>query len=139
VVGFGESFGRLDKVGSSQTLWLQEAFGNASPASYKQVPVLSVQPRARRLRAHLERRAVRRRLQGALGAVRHGRGHSALDWFVLAGAPAQVLAGYTGLTGAPAVPPPWSFGFWLGRITYNSQERWSGSPPRCASAGSPAT
>ncbi len=122
VVGFGESFGRLDKVGSSQTLWLQEAFGNASPASYKQVPFY-LSNHGHAVFVHTSnalRYDVGSREHSALSVTVEDA--TALDWFVLAGTPARVLAGYTGLTGAPAVPPPWSFGFWLGRITYNSQE-----------------
>jgi alpha-D-xyloside xylohydrolase len=33
-----------------------------------------------------------------------------------------ILQGYTGITGAPAVPPKWTFGVWLSRCTYESQE-----------------
>lgn len=37
----------------------------------------------------------------------------ALDYFVFAGEPKEVLGLYTDLTGKPALPPKWSFGLWL--------------------------
>ncbi len=121
VVGFGESFGRLDKIGSTQMLWLQEAFGNSSPASYKQVPFyLSNHGHAVFVHtSNAVRYDVGSREHSAISVTVEDT--EALDWFVLAGPPGKVLAGYTALTGEPVVPPPWSFGFWLGRITYSSQ------------------
>ena len=122
VVGFGESFGRLDKAGTSQQLWLQEAFGNASPAAYKQVPWY-VSSRGHGLLVHTSNA-----LRFDVGSLEHTAlsvtvdDTDALDWFVVAGPPADALRGYTRLTGAPAVPPRWSFGFWLGRITYLRQD-----------------
>jgi len=121
IVGFGESFGRLDKVGTTQTLWLQEAFGNASPASYKQVPFY-VSSHGHGVFVHTSnavRCDVGSREHSALSVTVHDA--DALDWFVIAGQPQEILPRYTALTGAPGVPPPWSFGFWLGRITYSSQ------------------
>jgi alpha-D-xyloside xylohydrolase len=122
VVGFGESFGRLDKVGTRQTLWTQEAFGNASPASYKPVP-FHLSSRGHGLFVHTSN-AVRYEV----GSLEHTAlsvvvdDTDALDLFVLAGSPTEVLGRYAALTGPPALPPRWSFGFWLGRISYSSQE-----------------
>jgi alpha-D-xyloside xylohydrolase len=33
----------------------------------------------------------------------------------------QILPRYTDITGKPAMPPKWSFGHWMSRITYSSQ------------------
>jgi alpha-D-xyloside xylohydrolase len=123
VHGFGESFGRFDKVGTTQRLWIQEAFSNASPAAYKQVPwywstrgyglfVNTTQPLAFRV-GDLE--------HAALSVVVEDTAE--LDLFVVAAATArEALPRYTALTGAPAVPPRWSLGLWMSRITYSSQE-----------------
>ncbi len=120
---FGEGFGRFDKVGTAQRLWIQEAFSNASPASYKQVPwywssrgyglfVHTTQPLAFRV-GDLE--------HSALSVVVEDTAE--LDLFVVAAATArEALPRYTALTGAPAVPPRWSLGLWMSRITYRSQE-----------------
>ena len=123
VYGFGETFGPLVKNGTFQRLWLQEAFSNASPASYKQVPFWSSTRGA----------GVYVNTSNAVGVHVGDLEHSALsvtvedtdalDLFVIAGPRiAQVLQGYHALTGAPAVPPQWSFGLWMSRITYRSQD-----------------
>ncbi|MGY1670853.1 glycoside hydrolase family 31 protein [Geodermatophilus sp. SYSU D00710] len=123
VHGFGEGFGRFDKVGTTQRLWIQEAFSNASPAAYKQVPwywssrgyglfVHTTQPLAFRV-GDLE--------HSALSVVVEDTAE--LDLFVVAARTArEALPRYTALTGTPAVPPRWSLGLWMSRITYSSQE-----------------
>ncbi len=45
-----------------------------------------------------------------------------LDYFVLLGSPADILAGYTALTGWAPVPPDWSFGWWQSRCSHGSAE-----------------
>lgn len=122
VVGFGESFGKLDKTGTSQHLWVQEAFGNASPAAYKQTPFY-VSSRGHGMFVHTSAPV---RIDA--GSREHTttsvlvEGSRSLDLFVLLGSPRAVVQGYLDLTGAPPVPPLWSFGFWLGRITFRSQQ-----------------
>ncbi|UCF36576.1 MAG: alpha-xylosidase, partial [Acidobacteriota bacterium] len=43
--------------------------------------------------------------------------------FIFLGGPKEVLTEYTTLTGRSPVPPLWSFGLWMSRITYNSEEQ----------------
>jgi alpha-D-xyloside xylohydrolase len=50
-------------------------------------------------------------------------GDEVLDLFLLIGDPKHVLSEYTELTGRSPVPPLWSFGLWMSRITYNSEEQ----------------
>ena len=45
-----------------------------------------------------------------------------LDLFVFLGEPKDILSEYTALTGRSPVPPLWSFGFWMSRITYKSED-----------------
>jgi alpha-D-xyloside xylohydrolase len=49
-------------------------------------------------------------------------GDDELDLFIFIGNPKEVLNEYTNLTGKAAMPPLWSFGFWMSRITYFSEE-----------------
>jgi alpha-D-xyloside xylohydrolase len=123
VYGFGESFGQLVKNGTWQQLWVQETFSNATPASYKQVPFW-VSTRGAGIYVNTS---------NALGVHVGDLEHSALsvtvedtdalDFFVIAGPSLkEILPRYTSLTGAPAVPPQWSFGLWMSRITYRSQD-----------------
>lgn len=48
-------------------------------------------------------------------------GDDALDLFIFIGEPKDILDEYTNLTGKAAMPPLWSFGFWMSRITYFSE------------------
>ncbi|MBO7416930.1 MAG: alpha-xylosidase, partial [Bacteroidaceae bacterium] len=45
-----------------------------------------------------------------------------LDMFIFFGNPSEILDEYTDIVGKPAMPPLWSFGTWMSRITYLSQE-----------------
>nr|HPR60604.1 alpha-xylosidase [Prolixibacteraceae bacterium] len=49
-------------------------------------------------------------------------GDETLDLFFFIGEPKEILDEYTNLTGKPSMPPLWSFGFWMSRITYFSEE-----------------
>lgn len=46
-----------------------------------------------------------------------------IDLFLIAGeTPEEVLKGYRSLTGYPSMPPLWSFGVWMSRMTYFSAD-----------------
>jgi len=123
VFGLGEDFGPVDKRGVRRTLWLQEAFSNTSPAAYKGCPFL-LSTRGYGLFANTSNATT-----FDVGARDHTatsllvEDTTALDLFVIHGPRIRdVLPRYTAITGAPALPPRWSFGLWMGRITYRSQE-----------------
>jgi alpha-D-xyloside xylohydrolase len=121
VFGLGEDFGPLDKRGTSHHLWMQEAYSNASPATYKPVPfwwstagwgvlVNTTNP---------VRVDVGAADHTALSVVVEGVDH--LDLVVIeADTPAELLGRYAAITGYPRVPPRWSFGAWMGRMSYTS-------------------
>jgi alpha-D-xyloside xylohydrolase len=48
-------------------------------------------------------------------------GDELLDLFIFLGEPKDLLSEYTALTGRSPVPPLWSFGLWMSRITYKSE------------------
>jgi alpha-D-xyloside xylohydrolase len=48
-------------------------------------------------------------------------GDDVIDLFIFLGNPKDVLSEYTALTGRSPVPPLWSFGLWMSRITYKSE------------------
>jgi len=123
IYGFGESFGPLDKRGGLQRLWLQEAFSNASPASYKQVPFFMSTRGYGMFVNTANALAVR------VGELEHSMASLIvdrtcdLDCFLIAGPTLkEILPRYTAITGVPGLPPLWSFGLWMGRITYSSQQ-----------------
>ena len=45
-----------------------------------------------------------------------------MDFFIFFGSPKEILDAYTDLTGKPEMPPVWSFGTWMSRISYFSQD-----------------
>jgi alpha-D-xyloside xylohydrolase len=121
IFGCGESFSGFDKRGQSVELWTQDAHGSQTDEMYKPVPF------------YLSSRGY--------GVFVHGSspmlfdfGHSysdtqvlfsgdeSLDLFVFLGKPQEVLTSYTKLGGRSPMPPLWSFGLWMSRITYSSEE-----------------
>jgi len=124
IYGFGESFGTLDKRGTHQQLWLQEGFSNASPASYKQAPFY-MSTRGYGLYANTSNA-----VGYHVGDLEHTalsltvEDSSLLDLYVIHGPSLkEILPRYASITGRPAVPPKWSFGLWMARISYNRQEQ----------------
>jgi alpha-D-xyloside xylohydrolase len=53
-------------------------------------------------------------------------GDDVLDLFFFFGSPKEILSEYTALTGRAPVPPLWSFGLWMGRESYSSEEEVRG-------------
>ncbi len=48
-------------------------------------------------------------------------GDEEADLFIFLGSPKEILNEYTNLTGKAQMPPLWSFGLWMSRITYFSE------------------
>ncbi len=122
IFGFGEDFGRLDKRNIEKRLWIQEGFGNASPAAYKQTPFY-VSTRGYGLFVNTSnaiRFDVGQREHTALSILVQDT--EWMDFYLIAGETIKdILPRYTAITGQPGVPPPWSFGLWMSRITYTHQ------------------
>lgn len=124
IFGFGEDFGRLDKRNIDRQLWVQEGFGNASPAAYKQVPFY-MSSKGYGLFSNTSN-AITYRIGSldhtGLSIIVHDT--DLLDFYFIYGPKMRdILPRYTAITGKPGLPPLWSFGLWMGRITYNSQEQ----------------
>jgi len=119
--GGGESFTRLDKRGQKVVAWIRDAMGAQTSWMYKPVPVF-VSSAGYGMFVHTS------------APVTFDFGHSFdrsnviytgdeyLDLFVFLGNPKDVLTEYTALTGRSPVPPLWSFGLWMSRITYKSED-----------------
>jgi alpha-D-xyloside xylohydrolase len=124
IYGFGESYGRLDKRETQQTLWIQESFSNASPAAYKRAPFY-MSTRGYGLFVNTSN-AIRFRVgdleHTALSAIVDDT--DLFDAYLIYGPTLrEILPRYTAVTGQPAVPPKWSFGLWMGRISYSRQDQ----------------
>jgi len=109
--GGGERFTRLDHVGKSLRTWNRNSYGARSDVTYKAIPLV-VGTRGYGLFVdvptavtfHLGSRSNRALTIEAPGPE--------LDYYLIAGTPAEILGAYTDLTGKPAVPPAWAFGLW---------------------------
>jgi alpha-D-xyloside xylohydrolase len=112
-VGLGEKFTGFDKRGQRVVMWNYDSFGAESERSYKNVPF------------YLSSRGYGVLVDSGTATefdICHST-HSSLqivvpddliDYYLIAGpAPAQVLARFDRLTGAPLLPPKWAFGTWI--------------------------
>ncbi|HET7457454.1 MAG TPA: TIM-barrel domain-containing protein [Gemmatimonadaceae bacterium] len=120
VYGMGESFTRLDKRGQRVVAYLRDAMGAQGRLQYKAVPFF-VSSAGYGMFVHTSAP-----VSFDVGAEYDAHntvysGDELLDLFVFLGEPKDVVSEYTALTGRSPVPPLWSFGLWMSRITYNSE------------------
>jgi alpha-D-xyloside xylohydrolase len=119
--GCGESFTRLDKRGQKIPLWTLDAHSAQTPDMYKPIPFF-MSSAGYSMFVHTSAP-----MTFDLGCSYDGAniiylGDEQLDLFVLLGSPKEILSEYTALTGRSPVPPLWSFGLWMSRISYKSEE-----------------
>ncbi|MDH7599035.1 MAG: alpha-xylosidase [Sedimentisphaerales bacterium] len=122
IFGCGESFTALDKRGQRIVLWTDDSNGTQNKEMYKPIPFF--------LSSH------------GYGVFMHTSspitcdfghyytsitslmiGDDQLDLFLFIGKPKEILAAYTELTGRSPMPPLWSFGLWMSRCTYFSEDQ----------------
>ena len=120
VFGFGESFTRLDKRGQRVVAVVRDAMGSQSRFQYKAVPFF-LSSAGYGMFVHTSAPVTFD--VGAEFDAHHTiySGDEQLDLFVFLGPPKDVLSEYTAVTGRSPVPPVWSFGLWMSRITYKAE------------------
>lgn len=121
IFGCGESFTRLDKRGQKVNAWTRDAMGAQDELMYKPVPFF-LSSRGYGMFLHTSAPVT---FDFGKTYDRHNVIYTAdenLDLFVFLGRPKDILSEYTSLTGRSPVPPLWSFGFWMSRITYKSED-----------------
>lgn len=121
IFGGGESFTRLDKRGQKLVLWTNDANGVETGRMYKPVPFF-MSNRGYGMFVHTSAPATFDFGASVGNTMQLLLGDDELDLFVFLGSPKEILDEYTTLTGKAAMPPLWSFGFWMSRITYFSEE-----------------
>ena len=120
-------------------LWTNDANGVENERMYKPIPFF-LSSRGYGMFVHTTAPAT-----FDMGASYHGSnalllGDDELDLFVFLGPPKDVLDEYTTLTGQAAMPPLWSFGLWMSRISYFSEDETRGGGGEAApETASPAT
>ena len=124
--GTGERFAKMDLSGQTFLLKNQDGQGVNNRRTYKNIPFY-----------------VSSRMYGTFyHTCSHGKlslaGHSTrsvqflseqamIDAFVIGGDSfEEIIRGYRDLTGYPSMPPLWSFGVWMSRMTYFSADEVNG-------------
>lgn len=121
IYGCGESFTALNKVGQKINMFVTDPQGPETDMMYKPVPFYMTN---KGYGVFLHTSAPVTADFGAtyIGTQKLFMADENLDMFVMLGSPKEILDEYTNLVGKPEMPPLWSFGTWMSRITYFSQE-----------------
>ncbi len=120
IFGCGESFKGLDKRGQKLVLWIDDANGVQNETMYKPIPFF-MSNRGYGMFMHTSTPITCDFGKYYNSVTELMIGDEALDLFVFLGEPKDILDAYTDLTGKAEMPPLWSFGLWMSRITYFSE------------------
>lgn len=119
--GCGESFTQFNKRGQKVVLWVDDANGVQNETMYKPVPFYMSSRGYGVFMHHSTPITVDfGKYFNAANAMMIGDDEA--DIFLFIGDPKNILDEYTSLTGKAEMPPLWSFGFWMSRITYFSEK-----------------
>ena len=121
IYGCGESFTSLNKVGQKVHLSVTDPQGPETDGMYKPVPFY-FSNRGYGIFMHTSAPVTADFGASYIGAQRLFMADEQIDLFVFFGSPKEILDEYTNVTGKSPMPPLWSFGTWMSRITYFSQE-----------------
>ncbi|MDX2247995.1 MAG: glycoside hydrolase family 31 protein [Bacteroidia bacterium] len=120
IFGCGESFTNLNKYGQKVNLYTCDPNGVETPGMYKPIPFF-LSSRGYGMFMHTSS-PITCDFGNTYGATNKLLiGDESLDLFVFLGQPKDILDAYTDLTGKAPMPPLWSFGLWMSRITYFSE------------------
>jgi len=120
IFGTGESFTRLNKRGQKMVMYLRDGQGVQNYRQYKAVPFF-LSSNGYGMFVHTSAPVT---FDFGHDFDQHTviyTGDEVMDLFVFLGQPKDVLGEYTALTGRSPVPPLWSFGLWMSRITYKAE------------------
>jgi len=120
IFGTGESFTRLDKRGQKMVMYLRDGQGVQNYRQYKAIPFF-LSSNGYGMFVHTSAPVT---FDFGHDFDQHTviyAGDEVLDLFVFLGQPKDILTEYTALTGRSPVPPLWSFGLWMSRITYRTE------------------
>ncbi len=121
IFGCGESFTKLDKRGQIVNLFVTDPQGPETSAMYKPVPFF-MSSRGYGMFMHTSAPVTCDFGNSYVGVNKLFMGDELLDLFIFVGQPKDVLNEYTNITGKAPMPPLWSFGTWMSRITYFEQK-----------------
>lgn len=121
IFGCGESATGLNKVGQKVNLFVTDPQGPETDQMYKPIPFFMCN-RGYGMFMHTSAPVTCDFGATYIGLNKMFMGDENLDLFVFFGEPKDILDEYTDLVGKPGMPPLWSFGTWMSRITYFSEK-----------------
>ena len=121
IFGCGESATGLNKVGQKVNLFVTDPQGPETDQMYKPIPFF-MSNRGYGMFMHTSAPVTCDFGATYIGLNKMFMGDENLDLFVFFGEPKDILDEYTDLVGKPCMPPLWSFGTWMSRITYFSEK-----------------
>ena len=121
-VGTGERFRKMDLSGQTFQLKNQDGQGVNNRRCYKNIPFY-LSSRMYGCFFHTSDYCKLSLADHSTRSVQFLNDHATLDVFLIGGKnPEEILRGYRLLTGFPQMPPLWSFGIWMSRMTYFSAD-----------------
>ena len=121
-VGTGERFRKMDLSGQTFQLKNQDGQGVNNRRCYKNIPFY-LSSRGYGVFYHTSYYSKLSLADHSTRSVQFLCDRATLDAFLIGGStPEQILRAYRMLTGFPAMPPLWSFGIWMSRMTYFSAD-----------------
>lgn len=121
-VGTGERFRKMDLSGQTFQLKNQDGQGVNNRRCYKNIPFY-LSSRMYGCFFHTSDYCKLSLADHSTRSVQFLCDRATLDVFLIGGqSPEAILKGYRMLTGFPQMPPLWSFGIWMSRMTYFSAQ-----------------
>ncbi|WP_258104708.1 alpha-xylosidase [Marinoscillum sp. MHG1-6] len=121
-VGTGERFSKMDLSGKTFQLKNQDGQGVNSRRTYKNIPFY-LSSEGYGLFLHTSAYSKFSLADHSTRSAQLLVEYPELDVFLIGGdEPAEIIRGYQQLTGFPNMPPLWSFGIWMSRMTYFSAD-----------------
>ncbi|MBO0798377.1 MAG: DUF4968 domain-containing protein [Blastocatellia bacterium] len=121
IFGCGESFTRLNKRGQKVLAYTRDGMGAQTEKMYKPIPFF-MNSAGYGMFVHTSAPVTFDFGQAFDQSNMIYSGDETLDLFIFLGNPKEILSEYTALTGRSPMPPLWSFGLWMSRITYKSED-----------------
>lgn len=121
IYGCGESFTTLNKVGQKVHLFVTDPQGPETDQMYKPIPFF-MSNRGYGIFMHTSAPVTCDFGATNIAVNKLFMADEKMDFFIFLGDPKDILYEYTEIVGKAPMPPLWSFGTWMSRITYLTQE-----------------
>lgn len=122
IFGCGESPTRLNKVGQKVNLFTTDPQGPETDQMYKPIPFF-MSNRGYGVFMHTSAPVTCDIGASYIGLNKLFLGDENIDLFIFLGNPEEILDEYTDVVGKPDLPPLWTFGTWMSRISYFSEKQ----------------